>query len=179
MILRGLVAPFDECAADVVVRCTVGESSQSSLETHAFMFTTEYCIRLFVVVLLAAPALTAPKIALVALLLRLLMRQRTAPWQNRGHIILGWVCVALSFAFACVSVVVAGLECSAVDGTDWMPRMECSHAMSVMGIVGGALLVVVNLGVVVMGWRLVVGERKGEWRRRKKQLVVLGLGALP
>lgn len=142
------------------------------------MFTTSYCIRLFIVVVLAAPALTLPKLALLSLLLRLLMAQRTAPWQNRGHIILGWVCVALSFVFACVSVVVAGLQCSAVDG-DWMPRMECSHSVSVMGIVGGVLLVGVDLVMLGMAWRVVLGERKGEWRKKRGQVVVLGLGALP
>jgi hypothetical protein len=157
----------------------VGYTSDHTADMQAFMFTTGYCIRLFIVVALAAPAVAAPKIALMSLLLRLLYAQRTAPWQNRRLRILAFVCVALSLVFACASVVVATLKCSAVDGTGWRPRLECSQTMGVMGIVAGAVGVVVNGAIILVAWRLVVGERSSCWRKKKKQLGVVGLSALP
>lgn len=141
--------------------------------------TRVYSIRLFAVAALSGPAQAICKVSLLSLLLRILVAQRTAPWQHRNLRILVWGLIGVVTLGALGTVAAATWGCTPLDGLGWRPRDQCAIGTNVAAILLGTLFCILNFAMCIVAWRLVVGENTGAWMKRKKQILVLAIGVSP
>jgi hypothetical protein len=112
---------------------------------------------------LSGPSISLPKIAILALYMRLFKPEKLFR-------IVSWITVCLCIVFAATSFSVAAAACAPKHGI-WQLRMECGSWMTMVGVVGGACWLFIDF--VIFALPIPVIRKLNMPPRKKLGLVIL------
>lgn len=92
--------------------------------------------------LISGPAVSTPKLAILALYIRLFNPER---WLRMTC----WIVAIITFLFYWSTIPTAAVQCSPQGGI-WVTRAECGTSMTLLGVVMGAFGVAIDILLIIL-----------------------------